>query len=52
MIIRLQICFNFAFKYNLRRYNVAATADDYAHLAQVHDWRGAGAYIRPLLSST
>jgi hypothetical protein len=40
---------NFVFKFNLRRYNMVATADPDMALRV---WIKAGAYSRPLLIST
>jgi len=46
MTKRCQFCFNFAFKFNLRRYTKARALQKALHL------RAAGAYTRPLFSST
>jgi hypothetical protein len=53
MINCCQFCFDFAFKFNLRRYNPAATAAACLEEITTPGYRsGAGAYTRSLLSST
>jgi hypothetical protein len=49
---RFQICFNFAFKFNLRRYAEVTARLAAAQAAADAGAREAGAYTRPLFSST
>jgi len=53
VIYCFQFCLNFAFKFNLRRYNMVV-ADAAIMKTQIAELRmnEAGAYPRPLLSST